>query len=125
MAVLPVRTALAYLDEAEPFESSRDLARLEDGNGPHPSSDLDGLSPDVLGFEPGLAIFEQHRDDLGEVGAKLVERGSLRVCARPPRHIADEQPCIGLAFDHGGVLAHGWIVARRPRSSALRKAPPP
>ena len=51
-----------------------------------------GVSSDKFGIQGRLAIFQQHGDHLTQVIAQLVERLSLRVCARKPRDIADQKP---------------------------------
>src|SRR5437016_454451 len=91
MAVLDVRAALAHRNKSESFKHAANLRRFKNRDVAHDSSNPDGLRADKLAFEFRLAIFEQHGDDLAEVGLQLVERLSLRVCAGKPGHITDEQ----------------------------------
>ena len=93
MSVLAVRTALAYLGESETHENRGDFPRLQDGHVAHDLRDLHRLRSDELPLELRCAVLEEHCDDLFEVLAEFVKRGPLRVCTRPPRDVADEQPC--------------------------------
>ena len=77
MAVLPVRSALANLGEAQTFQDDRDLARLSEQERHPRLRDLDGLRADELPFELGFAILEKHADYLFEVLPKLIDRGTL------------------------------------------------
>ena len=66
----------------------------------------DFMRPDELGFEGGLAVLEQHRDDLCEVLVRLVEGGPLRVGSRETGDMPDEEARIEATLDHKGVVTH-------------------
>ena len=90
MSILAVRTTLANLNESETGEDGGDFPRLENGNVAHCLGDLHRLRSDELALDLRRAILQQHGDDLFEVLAKLVERGTLRVRTGPAGNVADE-----------------------------------
>src|SRR5205823_620084 len=76
-----------------------------------------------------IAILKQHFDNLHQVLPQLVERFPLRMCTRETRNIADKQPGISTALDHGSRRWHGRLqvfirdfdaLAWRLRGSNLR-----
>ena len=101
---LLVRTALAYFDEPDRHEERDDLAGLEYRDARH--SDQNGLRADELGLEPGLAVFEQHRDHFAQVRVQFIQCRALAVRAGEPRHVAHVELRIRAMLDHGGVGVH-------------------
>ena len=67
----------------------------------------DHLCADELGIERWLTIFEQHLDDLFQVGVQLVEGLALAVRAGEARDVADVETGLGAAFNDGSVLMLG------------------
>ena len=67
MPKLSVRASLADFVKPQLPEKRHDLARLEDGRLRHGSCHFDGLSPDELAFESGVAFLKEHFDYFLEV----------------------------------------------------------
>ena len=67
MPKLSVRTSLPDLREPQLPEKRHDLARLENRRLRHALRHFDGLSPDKLAFESGVAFLEEHFDYFLEV----------------------------------------------------------
>ena len=107
MAVLPVCTALPNQREPQALQDPLDFPRFEDGNVAHCSGDLDGLNPDELGLQTGLAILEQERDNLAEIALELVKAGALGVGPRPAWDIPNEDTGFRITLDDSGVGMHG------------------
>jgi len=127
MTKLLVRPALSDLHKAQALEARHHFARLEDGQRSH-SGDAHRLGPDELGLKVRLAVFEQHRDDLGEIALKFVQACALTMRAAEPGNVADQEAGLGITLDHCCVRPHtlprdqrctkvdmasprGWIVA--------------
>ena len=72
MSILTVRASLPDLDETQVLQDGRDFARLENRNVRHSSGYLHHLCTDEVAFELGIAVLEQHGDDLLQVPVKLV-----------------------------------------------------
>jgi len=97
---------LSNLDESEALENPGDLPRLQDRYVAH-LGDLNGLRTDELPLQLWLAVLKEHGDDLFEVLSQLVDAGALRVGARPPWDISNEQTCVRVAFDDRSEGPHG------------------
>ena len=82
-----------------------------------PLRHLDRLDCYELGLELGLAIFEEHADNFLQVRLQFIERLALAVGTRPPRHMADEQSRVRVAFDDD---AEGSHAARILLPAAIR-----
>ena len=67
MPKLPVRTPLSDFRKPQLFEKRHDLARLEYRRLRQGLRHFDGLSPDELALESGVAPLKEHLDDLLEV----------------------------------------------------------
>ena len=70
------------------------------------SRDPECLRTYEFGFELGLPILKEHRDDFQEVRSEFIERRALGVRAWPSRDIADEEPGVGVLLHDGGEVAH-------------------
>jgi len=126
MSILAVRTTLANLNKSESGQDGGDLPRLENGNVAHRLGDLHRLRSDELPLKLGRAIFEQHRDDLLEVLAELVEGGALRVRAGPAWDVADEQARSLVALDDCRKALHREMIpCEGPPNKPLQRTNPP
>ena len=67
MPKLAVRASLPDFRKPQLPEKSDDVARLENRHLPHGLRHFDGLSPDELAFEPGVAFLKKHLDHFLEV----------------------------------------------------------
>ena len=105
MAILPVGSALSNLDGSEALQNPGDLPRLQDGDVPH-LRDLNGLRTDELPLQLWLAVLKKHGDDLFEVLSQLVDAGALRVRARPPWDISNEQTRVRIPLDDRSERPH-------------------
>ena len=106
---LPVRPALADLNEPNALEAGDDLPRFENGDRPHLGrrlGDEDRLCPDELRLKRGLAVLKEHGDDLTQVRVQLVETLTLAVSTGEPRDVPHEEAGLWIALDDGGVSAH-------------------
>lgn len=102
-----MRTALPHLDEAEPFESPDNVARLEDGQGAHGrSADLYELSTEELSLEPRITVLQEHFDDLVQILTELLFRSALAVSPGEPRYVANIEPSIGVSLNDRGKCSH-------------------
>ena len=101
-----MRSALPNLHEAESFEDPSDLPRPEGREARHALSDGNRLDPDELSFEAGFTVLEEHRNDLLEVGLKLVEGLGLAMGAGETWHVADQEAGIRIALDNRCVVPH-------------------
>lgn len=101
IAELFMGTALSYLGEPELGEDCDDFSRFEDRNVAHGLSHGNVLHPNELGLKLRFAFFKKHGDNLLQIAVKLVERFTLRVCARKTRDETDEKPCLRTTFDNG------------------------
>ena len=63
-----------------------------------------GFRADKLSLARRLAVFEEHIEDLLQIGANLVLGGALRMRSRKTGDVADEQPRIGIALNDGYSL---------------------
>src|ERR1035437_7839629 len=66
----------------------------------------DGLSPDELGVQPGLAIFEKHLNDFLKVSVEFVQTLSLTVCPGKAWNVAHKQASASATLHHRGVRFH-------------------
>jgi len=64
MTVLRMRTALAYQHKNEPGQQTTDFVGFENRDGTHDSRHGHALGAQKFRFEPWLAIFKQHGDNL-------------------------------------------------------------
>ena len=55
----------------------------------------------------GLAILEEHRDNLLKVALKFVEALALTVGPRPARNVSDVEAGVGIALDYDAKASHG------------------
>src|SRR5690349_23000733 len=69
-------------------------------------SDGDPLGPDELRFELWLAIFQEHFDDLPEIGVQLVESRPLGVGTWKAWNIAHVKARFGTALDDRHIGPH-------------------
>ena len=69
MAKLPMRPALAHLDEAKPFKDTHGFPWFKNRQGSHSELHHDSLRADKLGFHLWLSILQQHLNHLAEVFA--------------------------------------------------------
>ena len=67
MPKLSMRTSLSDFRKPQLSEKRDDLARLENRRLSHGLRHFDGLSPDELTLESGIAFLEEHLDDSLEV----------------------------------------------------------
>src|SRR5438105_2645456 len=77
------------------------------------SRDLEGLRTDELGLQLGLAVFQQHGDDLFQILAELFDAGPLRMRSRPAWDVADVESRLRVLLDHGGEVPHVFRLASR------------
>ena len=107
MTILTVGSTLAGKRKTVPFQQPLDLTRLQDRDSAQDLADLHRVGTDELRLEPWLAILQQERDDLLEVGQQLVDGRALGVGAGPAGDVADEKTRIGVPLDHGSEGPHG------------------
>jgi len=65
------------------------------------------VNSDELRLQRGLAVLEQHCDNLLQVALKFVEAVALTVGARPAREVSDVEPSVGVALDYNAKASHG------------------
>ena len=116
MPELAMRAALAHLDEAQTFQDRDDDARSKRRNTAHELGDFERLGANKGGFQRRLSILAQHVDHFEQIDAELVERGALRVRARPPGHIPDEEAGVLITLDDGSEGAHAKSCESPPKS---------
>ena len=113
-----MRASLSDFSKLQLPEKYHDFARLENRRLRHELRHFDGLSPDELALESGLAFLKEHLDDLLEVRTQLVERFALAVRARKPRYPPDIQTSFSIPFYNGREVFHGAIlVSNDPKTS--------
>ena len=88
------------------FQQALDVPRLQNRDRAHDLRDLDGVGADELCLEARFPILKQQRDHLAEIVKQLVDGTALGVSPGPARDVTDEQPSVGVAFDHSSVCAH-------------------
>jgi len=103
---LLVRTTLPHLDKAKLKQNRDDFAGLENRYAAHRSGYRDILNTDKFSFKNGLAVFEQHCDNLLEVALQFIEGFGLRMRAIESRNKAYVESSLRTALDHCGVISH-------------------
>ena len=84
--------------------------------------DLDAVSADELRHELRRTVFQEHLDDLTEIGAKFFDARTLRVGSGPPGDVAYVERRLCIPFDDSNEVFHVGTLARFDDStrSALR-----
>lgn len=100
IAKLFVGATLADFGKAQFDEDGDDFIGFEDGNVTHGSSDGDVLNPDELGFQFGFPVFQQHCDNVMQVGVDFIQRFALRMCAGKAGNKAHEQAGLWAPFNY-------------------------
>lgn len=118
VARLLMGAAVADFDEPGVEDDADDLARGEGRDTPQRSGDLQRVGVDELGLELGLAVLEEHGDDLSEVRSKLLRRGALGMGAGPPGDKTDVEAGIPVALDDSGEAADRDRCDPKPRLGA-------
>lgn len=119
MATLQVRTSLPHQGETQSLEPAAHLARRQDRQLAPDSPHLNHLGPDKLRLQRRLPILQQQAHDLLQIPLQLVQRGSLRMGPREPRHVPDVESGVRTLLHHGRVLLHERTL---PRPAAGVKA---
>lgn len=89
VAILFVRTALTNFNKPETLQYCNNFGRFKDRKVSHLSRDLYPLRSDELTLEFRLAILEEHFNNFLQILIQLIQRCSLRMCAREPRDVAN------------------------------------
>jgi hypothetical protein len=77
------------------------------------------LHPYELRLELRLAVFKKHGYDFLKTALKLVQALALAVGAGPARHMADEQPRVGIPLDDNVEASHAGVLTPRIRPPRL------
>lgn len=100
VAELLVRTTLPHLHKAQSQQDCDDLGRFEYRDTSHYSGDHDRLYTHELRVEFGLSVFQEHFQHFPQIGIQFVEAGALRMRAREPRNITNEESGLGVTLYH-------------------------
>src|SRR5579862_2586177 len=78
------------------------FAWLQDGQFRHYLRHVDGLRPHEHALKARLPFFQEHLDDLLEVGVQFVQCFALAVSPGEAGNPSNVQPCVGVSLDYGG-----------------------
>ena len=98
MAILLVRTALTYFGESKFLQRCRYFARPEHRQPSH-RLNADFLRPDEFRFQLRFAVFQEHGHDLAQIRLQLILRRPLRMGAREPGDVANEEVRLRVSLD--------------------------
>ena len=90
-----------------------DFARLENGRLRHGLRYFDGLSPDELALESGVAVLKEHLDDLLKVRPEFIERVALAVRTRKTWNPPHVHARVGVPLDDRSEVLHSGVLSIR------------
>ena len=112
MPELLVRTLLAHFLESQALQLTDNFLRLQNRQMPHRSGDGHLLSSNKFRLQTGLAVFQQHAQDLLKVLVEFVEGAALGMRAWKPGNIADKKACIWAFLNYSGIGFHAYASER-------------